>query len=89
VKAITNAMADDPRLGWRVQSEVDYYKAQTASGAPINIWESLSAIIFGVGIQFAARIHVRGGIAESERDRNSARARLSKAAFWELFLSNP
>jgi len=54
VTAITNAMADDPRLGLEGQSEVEYYKAQTASGAPIKYLGIFIAIVMAVGSSFAA-----------------------------------
>jgi putative ABC transport system permease protein len=54
VAAIINAMSDDPRLGLDAQSEVDYYKSQTSSGAPIKFLGLFIAVIMAVGSSFAA-----------------------------------
>ncbi|HEY3741696.1 MAG TPA: ABC transporter permease [Bryobacteraceae bacterium] len=54
VTALINAMADDPRLGLEGLSEVDYYKSQTSSGAPIKYLGLFIAIIMAVGSSFAA-----------------------------------
>jgi putative ABC transport system permease protein len=54
VTALINAMADDPRLGLEGLSEVDYYKSQTASGAPLKFLGLFIAIIMAVGSSFAA-----------------------------------
>ena len=52
--AIINSMADDPRLALDGQSEVDYYKAQTSSGAPIKFLGIFIAIVMAIGSSFAA-----------------------------------
>lgn len=54
VDAIVNKMADDPRLGLEGVKEVDYYKAQTSSGAPIKYLGIFIAIVMAIGSSFAA-----------------------------------
>ena len=53
-EALTNSMSDDPRLGLEAVSEVEYYKAQTASGAPIKYLGIFIAIVMAIGSSFAA-----------------------------------
>ena len=54
VDALINSMADDPRLGLEGKSEVEYYSAQTSSGAPIKFLGIFIAIVMAVGSSFAA-----------------------------------
>ena len=54
LQALTNSLNDDQRLGVTVVREREYYEQQTASGAPLQFFGLLVAVIMAVGSSFAA-----------------------------------
>jgi len=75
VKAIIQTMEDDPKLGLEGLSEVDYYKAQTASGAPSQVSGDLHCHHHGRRIELRGNEYdVRGSLAPSQRNRNATSA---------------
>jgi putative ABC transport system permease protein len=54
VQALINTVNDDPRLALDAKSEVEYFAAQTVSGAPIEFLGVFVSIIMAVGSCFAA-----------------------------------
>lgn len=54
VPALVNSLNDDRQLGVEAISEAEYYRQQTSSGAPLQYFGYLVAIIMAIGSTFAA-----------------------------------
>ena len=54
VKALVNSINDDRQLNVSAMSEREYYERQTASGAPLQFFGFLVAVIMAIGSTFAA-----------------------------------
>lgn len=54
LQGLKNSLADDRRLGVEATPEREYYEKQTSSGAPLQLFGFLVAVIMAVGSSFAA-----------------------------------
>jgi ABC-type antimicrobial peptide transport system permease subunit len=71
--ALINSISNDQRLELAATSERDYYAAQTASGAPIEVTGIFVAIIMAVGSSFAAMNTMYAAVARRAREIGTLR----------------
>ena len=73
VRALINDIADDRRLNCSARTELEYYEAQTTSGAPIKYVGIAVAIIMAVGSSFAAMNTMYSSVARRAREIGTLR----------------
>jgi putative ABC transport system permease protein len=73
LQALTNSLNDDQRLGVTVVREREYYEQQTASGAPLQFFGLLVAVIMAVGSSFAAMNTTYAAVARRAKEIGTLR----------------
>jgi ABC-type antimicrobial peptide transport system permease subunit len=73
LQALTNSLNDDQRLGVTVVREREYYEQQTASGAPLQFFGLLVAVIMAVGSSFAAMNTMYAAVARRAKEIGTLR----------------
>jgi ABC-type antimicrobial peptide transport system permease subunit len=73
LQALTNSLNDDQRLGVTVMREREYYEQQTASGAPLQFFGLLVAVIMAVGSSFAAMNTMYAAVARRAKEIGTLR----------------
>jgi putative ABC transport system permease protein len=74
IKTLTQAIADDQRLGSSVMGEKEYYAGMTKSGLPIQVLGFAVAVIMAVGSAFAATNTMYAAVARRAREIGTFRA---------------
>jgi ABC-type antimicrobial peptide transport system permease subunit len=72
-QALKNSIDDDRRLGVDAMSEREYYERQTSSGAPLQIFGLLVAVIMAVGSSFAAMNTMYAAVARRAKEIGTLR----------------
>jgi putative ABC transport system permease protein len=73
MRSLTNRIAQDKRLGLRVEPETDYYAQQTATAVPFNILAGLLGTAMSVGAVFAAMNTMYANVASRTREIGTLR----------------
>jgi putative ABC transport system permease protein len=73
LQALANSLNDDQRLGVTVMREREYYEQQTASGAPLQFFGLLVAVIMAVGSSFAAMNTMYAAVARRAKEIGTLR----------------
>jgi len=73
LQALANSLNDDQRLGVTVVREREYYEQQTASGAPLQFFGLLVAVIMAVGSSFAAMNTMYAAVARRAKEIGTLR----------------
>ncbi len=71
--SLTNRVAQDKRLSLRAESEVGYYRQQTASALPFKILATLLGVAMSVGAIFAAMNTMYASVASRTREIGTLR----------------
>ena len=72
-QALKNSINDDRRLGVDAVPEREYYEQQTSSGAPLQIFGLLVAVIMAVGSSFAAMNTMYAAVARRAKEIGTLR----------------
>jgi putative ABC transport system permease protein len=72
-QALKNSIVDDRRLGVDAMPEREYYERQTSSGAPLQIFGLLVAVIMAVGSSFAAMNTMYASVARRAKEIGTLR----------------
>lgn len=72
-QALKNSIDDDRRLGVDAMPEPEYYERQTSSGAPLQIFGLLVAVIMAVGSSFAAMNTMYAAVARRAKEIGTLR----------------
>ena len=72
-KALVNSINDDRQLNVSAQSEREYYERQTASGAPLQFFGILVAVIMAIGSTFAAMNTMYSAVARRAKEIGTLR----------------
>jgi putative ABC transport system permease protein len=72
-QALKNSIDDDRRLGVDAMPEAEYYERQTSSGAPLQIFGLLVAVIMAVGSSFAAMNTMYAAVARRAKEIGTLR----------------
>jgi putative ABC transport system permease protein len=72
-QALKNSINDDRRLGVDAMPEREYYERQTSSGAPLQIFGLLVAVIMAVGSSFAAMNTMYAAVARRAKEIGTLR----------------
>jgi putative ABC transport system permease protein len=72
-QALKNSIDDDRRLGVDAMPEREYYERQTSSGAPLQIFGLLVAVIMAVGSSFAAMNTMYASVARRAKEIGTLR----------------
>jgi putative ABC transport system permease protein len=72
-QALKNSIDDDRRLGVDAMPEREYYERQTSSGAPLQIFGLLVAVIMAVGSSFAAMNTMYAAVARRAKEIGTLR----------------
>jgi putative ABC transport system permease protein len=72
-QALKNSLDDDRRLGVNAVPEREYYEQQTSSGAPLQIFGILVAVIMAVGSSFAAMNTMYAAVARRAKEIGTLR----------------
>jgi putative ABC transport system permease protein len=72
-QALKNSIDDDRRLGVDAMPEREYYDRQTSSGAPLQIFGLLVAVIMAVGSSFAAMNTMYAAVARRAKEIGTLR----------------
>ncbi|MBO0861148.1 MAG: ABC transporter permease [Chloracidobacterium sp.] len=72
-QALKNSFSDDRRLGVDALPEREYYEQQTSSGAPLQIFGLLVAVIMAVGSSFAAMNTMYAAVARRAKEIGTLR----------------
>ncbi|HEY7181419.1 MAG TPA: ABC transporter permease [Blastocatellia bacterium] len=72
-QALQNSINDDRRLGVDALPEREYYEQQTSSGAPLQIFGILVAVIMAVGSSFAAMNTMYAAVARRAKEIGTLR----------------
>jgi len=72
-QALKNSIDDDRRLGVDAMPEREYYERQTSSGAPLQIFGILVAVIMAVGSSFAAMNTMYAAVARRAKEIGTLR----------------
>jgi putative ABC transport system permease protein len=70
---LKNSINDDRRLGVDAMPEREYYEQQTSSGAPLQIFGLLVAVIMAVGSSFAAMNTMYAAVARRAKEIGTLR----------------
>jgi ABC-type antimicrobial peptide transport system permease subunit len=73
VQALVNDLKNDRRLNVNALTEVEYYEAQKASGAPIQYIGTFVAVIMAIGSSFAAMNTMYAAVARRAREIGTLR----------------
>ncbi len=73
VPALVNSLNDDRQLNVDAQPEVEYYEQQTSSGAPLQYFGYLVAIIMAIGSTFAAMNTMFAAVARRAKEIGTLR----------------
>jgi len=73
LQALKNSLNDDRRLGVDAMPEREYYDQQTSSGAPLQIFGLLVAVIMAVGSSFAAMNTMYAAVARRAKEIGTLR----------------
>jgi len=73
VPALVNSINDDIRLNMSARTEVEYFTAQTVSGAPIQYLGYLVSVIMAVGSSFAAMNTMYASVARRAKEIGTLR----------------
>ncbi|MBO0727505.1 MAG: ABC transporter permease [Blastocatellia bacterium] len=72
-QALRNSLGDDRRLGVDAMPEREYYEQQTSSGAPLQIFGLLVAVIMAIGSSFAAMNTMYAAVARRAKEIGTLR----------------
>ena len=72
-QALKNSIDDDRRLGVDAMPEREYYERQTSSGAPLQIFGLMVAVIMAVGSSFAAMNTMYAAVARRAKEIGTLR----------------
>jgi putative ABC transport system permease protein len=73
LQGLKNSLNDDRRLGVEAMPEREYYELQTSSGAPLQIFGLLVAVIMAVGSSFAAMNTMYAAVARRAKEIGTLR----------------
>jgi putative ABC transport system permease protein len=73
LQGLKNSLNDDRRLGVEAMPEREYYEMQTSSGAPLQIFGLLVAVIMAVGSSFAAMNTMYAAVARRAKEIGTLR----------------
>jgi len=73
VQSLINSLEDDRQLGVNAVREREYYEQQTSSGAPLQIFGLLVAVIMAVGSSFAAMNTMYAAVARRAKEIGTLR----------------
>ncbi|HKC85184.1 MAG TPA: ABC transporter permease [Blastocatellia bacterium] len=73
LQALKNSLNDDRRLGVDAMAEREYYDQQTSSGAPLQIFGLMVAVIMAVGSSFAAMNTMYAAVARRAKEIGTLR----------------
>ena len=73
VQSLINSLEDDRQLGVNAVREREYYEQQTSSGAPLQFFGMLVAVIMAVGSSFAAMNTMYAAVARRAKEIGTLR----------------
>jgi ABC-type antimicrobial peptide transport system permease subunit len=73
LQGLKNSLNDDRRLNVEAKPEREYYELQTSSGAPLQIFGLLVAVIMAVGSSFAAMNTMYAAVARRAKEIGTLR----------------
>jgi putative ABC transport system permease protein len=73
LQGLKNSLNDDRRLGVEATPEREYYELQTSSGAPLQIFGLLVAVIMAIGSSFAAMNTMYAAVARRAKEIGTLR----------------
>lgn len=73
LQGLKNSLNDDRRLGVEAMPEREYYERQTSSGAPLQIFGLMVAVIMAVGSSFAAMNTMYAAVARRAKEIGTLR----------------
>lgn len=73
LQGLKNSLNDDRRLGVEAMPEREYYEQQTSSGAPLQIFGLLVAVIMAIGSSFAAMNTMYAAVARRAKEIGTLR----------------
>jgi putative ABC transport system permease protein len=73
LQGLKNSLNDDRRLGVEATPEREYYELQTSSGAPLQIFGLMVAVIMAIGSSFAAMNTMYAAVARRAKEIGTLR----------------